>query len=103
MNALIKELTQLGITEVRLSYSGSGDEGYIDDYWFTPNLDTPHPVMQRLEDWAYDVLEQHFGGWEINEGSSGTITMDVVNQKATISHDENVIVTNNETVNLVIT
>ena len=46
-----------------VDYNGSGDSGYIE---FPPDY------PDELEDISYDLL-QSYGGWEINEGSQGTI------------------------------
>jgi hypothetical protein len=55
------------------------------------------PLKEAVENWCYDLLEQHFGGWEINEGSQGTIELDVAKKIATFEHDENVMTTNTHT------
>ena len=56
------------------------------------------PIREAIENWCYDLLEQHFGGWELNEGSDGTIELDIVKKTATMQHDENVMSTNSHTV-----
>ena len=49
------------------------------------------PIREAIENWCYDLLEQHFPGWEINEGSDGTIAIDVVKKTATLQHYEHFI------------
>lgn len=56
------------------------------------------PIEKAVESWCYDLLEHHFGGWEINEGSQGTIALDIVKNIATLEHDENVMTTTTHTV-----
>ena len=56
------------------------------------------PVREAIENWCYDLLGEHFPGWEINEGSDGTIELDVVKKTATLQHDENVLCTNSHRV-----
>lgn len=56
------------------------------------------PIREAIENWCYDLLERHFPGWEINEGSDGTIAIDVVKKTATLQHDENVMRTNSHRV-----
>ena len=38
---------------------------------------------------AYNVLEKHYAGWEINEGSQGHITIVVGERKAYLHHGTN--------------
>lgn len=56
------------------------------------------PLGEAIENWCYDLLAEHFPGWEINDGADGTITLDVVQRAATLQHDEKVIQTNSHTV-----
>lgn len=75
--------------EITITYHGYGDEGHIEDIVPFPlpeGMEMSHELQQELESFAYDVLEANFGGWEINEGSDGTITIDVKARKAKIHH-----------------
>ncbi len=56
------------------------------------------PIAKAVESWCYDLIEQHFAGWELNEGSQGTIELDVAKNVATLEHDENVMTTTTHTV-----
>ncbi|MBK9080333.1 MAG: hypothetical protein IPL91_15145 [Hyphomicrobium sp.] len=56
------------------------------------------PIREAIENWCYDLLERHFPGWEINEGSDGTIEIDVDKKTAMPQHDENVMRTNSHRV-----
>ena len=56
------------------------------------------PIGKAVESWCYDLLEHHFDGWEINEGSQGTIELDIKNKTATLEHDQNVMTTTTHTV-----
>ena len=51
------------------------------------------PLEEALESWCYDLLERHFSGWEIDDGSSGTIRLDVVKRTANWVHEQNVMET----------
>lgn len=42
---------------------------------------------EAIEHWCYDVLEDRFPGWEIDDGSSGTITIDVKKRRGRLAHD----------------
>lgn len=87
--AIIAALSALGVTEVELTYNGSGDEGYINEVTFTPNMDEAEPFISPLNDWGYGLLERHYGGWEINEGSHGTITIRLDDpSEIVIAHEE---------------
>jgi len=79
---------------VRIEYSGSGDEGYIEAVYPVPDpggtVEFSHELTRELEDWAYDLLEEHYAGWEINEGSHGDITLFVKERKVLLHHGERV-------------
>ena len=90
------ELTRLlstrpEIAQITIEYNGSGDEGCIEDvtaYDTNDKLLTLHADLQHAaEEVAYDLLAVHCGGWEINEGSSGVITIDAKTLQGTIDHD----------------
>ena len=111
---VMKILKDFKIDQVKIYYSGGGDDGSIEDVDFyvgenTINLNENHIVdigerkywchtdhtykfttdpmdlKDYIEEMAYDYLEAFHGGWEINEGQSGNIIFDVVKNK--ISHD----------------
>jgi hypothetical protein len=76
-----KILKELNINEMIVGYDGGGDSGYINSDYRTEDGktgDTPAVI----EDICYDLLED-YGGWEINEGSSGTFIF----TKNTIDHE----------------
>lgn len=78
------ELPKNGV--LTLTYDGSGDSGYISDS-FDENSE---PVPSTIEDWCYRQLENHFGGWEINEGSRGQFIFDFNNQTIELVHTQNI-------------
>lgn len=84
------ELAAAGIETVVIEYSGSNDEGYINEITATPEdaVDYGTDLYRELESLAYDVLSSRHGGWEINEGSDGTITINVKERKAVLKHGE---------------
>lgn len=85
-------LQAAGIETVVVEYNGSGDEGYIEDITASPDkaaVEYPSPLYDDVQQVAYDLLSRHHGGWEINEGSNGTITINVKERKAVIHHGEN--------------
>lgn len=81
------------ITKVVAHYSGENDEGYINEVTVEPaieGLELSDETERAVEDAAYAILEAKFPGWEINEGSIGTITFDIANRKAHLHHGETV-------------
>jgi hypothetical protein len=70
-------LKGLGVKKVDVSYSGSGDEGYVNEVVLTPTLG-PEFDDVRLQDLLYDYLDPaHVGDWVNNEGGFGEITIDL--------------------------
>jgi hypothetical protein len=92
------QLAALGVKAVEIEYSGSNDEGYVNDITATTGelspaqklitMLLPRDLEESLRESAYDVLGRYFGGWEINEGSSGVITLNVPARDAVIHHGE---------------
>ena len=68
-----------------LSYNGSGDSGFVESS-FDENGDS---VPSTIEDWCYNQLESHFGGWEINEGSDGEFIFNFNDMTIELSHTYN--------------
>ncbi len=91
-------LATLPFKKFVITYAGSNDEGYVEEVsGFIEDgveLDVGHDLQRELEEVAYDILESRYAGWEINEGSHGDITIDVVERKAYLHHGEIVESTN---------
>lgn len=77
------EVPENGILTLR--YNGSGDSGYIESS-FEENSDS---VPTFIEDWCYRQLENHFGGWEINEGSDGEFQFNFNKMTIHLNHTMN--------------
>ena len=58
------------IDDFEVSYSGGGDDGYIEDDGYDDE-GNQYRLSDDLENYLYRQLNNSFGGWEINEGSSG--------------------------------
>ena len=90
MSAFDEIYDQLGAFEkIVIVYSGSNDEGYIDDVRPEPAVEgvtISYELQQELEDAAYAVLERHSPGWEINEGSHGHLTVMVKDRQTFLHH-----------------
>ena len=72
-----------GVNQLAIDYSGYGDSGSIESSYVDENgdyLDIP----TQIEDILYRVLEDAYGGWEINDGSYGTI--DIEDGEVSITH-----------------
>jgi len=69
-----------GKLKIRVDFNGGGDSGYIDDFGYYNDGNDKHDLSAVWEDKLYKILEQNHGGWEINEGSEGTFTIDNENQ-----------------------
>lgn len=79
-----------GKTEIRIEFSGSGDSGYIDDYGHTNDNNERVTLPAVWEDKLYNILERNHGGWEINEGSEGTFTINNAEEKIELDFRMNV-------------
>lgn len=78
---------------IDLSYNGSGDSGYIEDFFMEGS-----EVPTFIHDWCYRVLESLHGGWEINEGSQGKFVFDTKNKEVSLMHQNNVEESESDTV-----
>ena len=63
-------LDENNIDYLEVSYSGGGDDGYIEDDGYDDD-GNQYGLSNDLEEFLYEKLNSSFGGWEINEGSSG--------------------------------
>ena len=91
------ELAEAGIEKVVVEYSGENDEGYINEITCEPDdgaINYRDDLYNTVERAAYDLLSKEWGGWEINEGSSGKITIDVKERTTELKHGENVVTQN---------
>ncbi|QGY80789.1 DUF6878 family protein [Sphingorhabdus lacus] len=89
---LLPQLAAHGILTVEIRFDGYGDSGAIEEISFfgangkvmeCPDVDVACKgkdavkLASLLEDFAYEALERHHGGWEINEGAFGELLIDV--------------------------
>lgn len=100
------KIKEIGFKSFEIAYSGSGDSGCVDEITYELSGELPaglkmskstynwNPKTNRggfaeteveltdvkefLGEFAYAYLEHHHGGWEIDDGQSGTITFDGV-------------------------
>lgn len=86
------EIPNNGILTVK--YNGGGDSGFIENTF----EEIGDQVPATIEDWCYNELEDHFGGWEINEGSDGEFVFDFNNMTITLNHSYNIEETTSDTI-----
>ena len=90
---LIPRLKKWGVAKVQAEYSGYGDSGcinhiaYLDAQNQPINMDLVRAASDPdIEDVLYEFLP---AGFEINDGSQGTLTIDVAAGTVTLEHGEN--------------
>ena len=87
---LVEQLLQHSVTKVVVEYSGSGDSGQLDEVRCTDKnngtVTLSTAVIEKIDDLVYDLLEQHYSGWEINDGSSGEIILSLQESKQATLH-----------------
>lgn len=44
-------------------------------------------ASEVLEYWCYEILEEHHGGWEIDDGADGKLAIDVAARTALLTHN----------------
>ena len=97
MTAFDELYDQLGaFKKIVIEYAGSGDEGYIEEIRPEPEvegLEISGELYADLEEAAYTILEESWGGWEINEGSQGHMTIDVEERSVFLHHGINTLET----------
>ena len=80
------QLRQLGVETVTAEYDGYGDSGQINDSDFGSSK-VPPSSASAVQDLFYDLLEEHYAGWEINEGSFGQFVWDVKADSINLVHN----------------
>lgn len=89
-NDVYEALAEAGFTKAYADYHGSGDEGWIEEIRVEPELPShlslDNGLFHLVREGAYELLERHYGGWEINEGSEGQVTFDVEKRHTSIHH-----------------
>lgn len=70
---------------LNMRYNGSGDSGYLEDY-FEEGGDS---IPESVQNWGYNMLENLHGGWEINEGSQGVFQFDLKKGTVNLYHTFN--------------
>jgi hypothetical protein len=75
----------LGVEKVTVEFDGHSDEGELKNLQFLPPpAGPPEGLEHLLEDALGDMLP---GGWKIEAGSFGTITLDVASGKVDVDQE----------------
>lgn len=97
---ILLKLRELKIDKVNVSYSGSNDEGWVDDptfftgesnvkieanvpvertYWDgrAENTAPESELNEAVREMFEEILESGYGGWEINAGAFGKFRWDI--------------------------
>ena len=114
---LLDALNAVAITEVTVRYVGGGDEGDVSEVIVQPESSLPQLNTQRLvycyargeyregacyyfledkevllddalRDFVFTWVDSHHSGWEINDGGSGVMTINVTLHTFTLAHTE---------------
>jgi hypothetical protein len=81
-----RELIPLPATPVAITLTHTDYDFATAQYRTASKSVETMPLNEAVEQWCYDLLEEHFPGWEINEGSSGTIIIDATERQGSIDH-----------------
>ena len=91
--AILPALSASGVTNIEAAYSGYGDTGAIDGLQYRDKAGLrvqretiPAGLTEELETCLYEFLP---AGFEINDGSQGTLTLDISASRITLTHQEN--------------
>ena len=77
LDQVLDELSENHSGLVYVKFDGNGDSGQIEQA--EDESGSIINVSANVEDWCYNQLESNYGGWEINEGSSGQFIFDLDN------------------------
>lgn len=80
----INELKNTYGDEIEITYEGGGDEGWLNDQMETSN--GVFNVNSELQDMMYRIIDLFHAGWGNNEGSNGTITLQLTDGTITLTH-----------------
>ncbi len=90
---ILPALARHRVANIEAAYSGYGDSGAIDGVQFrdaggqrVDRTTIPADLHTALDNCLYEFLP---AGFEINDGSQGTLTLDVQSGKITLRHQEN--------------
>ena len=77
-----------GYSEGVVTFAGGGDSGEIESRIEYDNKFTEQ-ISKGVESFFYEWLENHFGGWEMNEGSQGRFVFNADDDNLELEFEEN--------------
>jgi len=80
------QLQKLGVETVTAEYDGEGDDGQVGNPNFG-SLEASDDLKKPVRELFYEILEEHYGGWEINEGSFGEFVWNVTADTIHLIHN----------------
>lgn len=84
---IMPKLAELGAAKLTISYSGSGDEGFIDNIDVEPDgIAIPPELKEQISDLADEFLYGEHGSWGDGDGATGTIVISPVDGKIVNKH-----------------
>jgi hypothetical protein len=85
---VVPVLEFLGVKRVEIHYDGAGDDGQVQPPVLTPSptAGLPEGLQSALSTICEEMLP---GGWEINAGSQGCLTIDVSSGRHVLDHEWN--------------
>lgn len=92
-DVLLPQFRALRVANIEAAYSGYGDSGAIDGLQYRDSAGQrvdrttiPQPIIEELENCLYEFLP---AGFEINDGSQGTLEVDLLANTLTLQHGQN--------------
>lgn len=83
---ILTTLQHEGVETITAEYNGCGDSGQIETINFAPqNIEMDSEALDVIKEFIYNNLP---GRWEINEGSTGTFTIDLKNKSINNHHGD---------------
>ncbi|MDY3556156.1 hypothetical protein R5W24_005319 [Gemmata sp. JC717] len=93
-NELLTALAGAGVALARIEYCGSDDQGFVEAVTCYGSdgkeIDIPADLTTAVREVVSDTLDEERGGWELDEGSSGSVEIDVATGAAKFDHTERV-------------
>lgn len=82
LDSIFEEMKDVGVNTGYITFDGGGDSGDIDNF-IDYKGQKQHKVNDVVIDNLYNILENFYGGWEINEGSYGSFNFSIDEEKGT--------------------
>lgn len=85
LDLVVEDMRELGLVKARCEYSGSSDEGWVEASSVEADSDAVLGVKvtdtfaDRFVTFAEALIEEHYPGWENNEGGEGHVEVDLAN------------------------